>query len=207
MGPRRRYPSLTALVVAGMLVSCSTAVAIAALVPASTLSPSPATASTTSPRNSVASIAPIVPTTTPTATSVSGSPNPASFTSPSSAASVMLTANVAVTDSSGLTVNEGTVTFVDGTTTLGSSPDSNGLATLITSLAEGTHQIVASYDNSGSVFASSTGSFDQRVNTATTNPNFGSGAGPYTYCNTGPITAPAPGVEAGAASPYPSKFL
>ena len=207
MGPRRRYPSLTALVVAGMLVSCSTAVAIAALVPASTLSPSPATASTTSPRNSVASIAPIVPTTTPTATSVSGSPNPASFTSPSSAASVMLTANVAVTDGSGLTVSEGTVTFVDGTTTLGSSPVSNGLATLVTSLAEGTHQIVASYDDSGSVFASSTGSFDQRVNAATTNPNFGSGAGPYTYCNTGPITAPAPGFEAGAASPYPSNIF
>lgn len=201
MGARGQY--LTSLGAATVAVMCSTAIAIAALVPA-TLSANPATAFATSAKKGVA---PPVLATTPTATSVSGSPNPASFISPFSAASVTLTANVSVTDGSGLTVSEGTVTFSDGTTTLGSSPVSNGRATLVTSLAEGTHQIVGSYDDSGSVFASSAGSFDQRVNAATTNPSFGSGAGPYTYCNAGPITAPAPGFEAGAASPYPSNIF
>src|SRR5271156_7240933 len=65
----------------------------------------------------------------PTATSVSGSPNPASIAS-GTTASVTLTANVSVTDSSGDVVNAGTVTFVDGSTSLGSSPVTNGVATL-----------------------------------------------------------------------------
>jgi List-Bact-rpt repeat protein/Big-like domain-containing protein/uncharacterized protein DUF11 len=145
----------------------------------------------------------------PTATSVSGSPNPASFIPPSTTANVTLTANVTVTDGSGLTVNAGTVTFVDGATTLGSPTVSNGQATLSVSLAEGTHQIVASYSgtNTGTEFGISTGTYDQRVDTATTNPSSGSGAGPYTYCNTGSITAPGLGLDAGAAAPYPSNIF
>jgi hypothetical protein len=35
----------------------------------------------------------------------------------------------------------------------------------------------------------------------------GSGAGPYQYCNTGSITAPGLGLDAGAAAPYPSNIL
>ena len=145
----------------------------------------------------------------PTATSVSGSPNPASFTPPSTAAIVTLTANVAVTDSSGLTVDAGTVEFVDGATTLGTASVSNGQATLTTSLAEGTHQIVASYSgtDTGTEFGISTGAFDQRVDTATTIPTSGSGAGPYTYCNTGAIIAPGLGNDSGPASPYPSNIF
>ena len=145
----------------------------------------------------------------PTATSVSGSPNPASFTSPATKASVALTANVSVTDTSGLTVNAGTVTFVDGSTNLGSGTVTNGVATLNTTLAEGTHQIVATYSgtNTGTEFGISTGKYNQRVDTATTNPTSGSGAGPYTYCNTGSITAPGLGADAGAASPYPSNIF
>jgi len=146
----------------------------------------------------------------PTATSVSGSPNPASFTPPATTASVTLTANVSVTDSSGLTVNAGTVTFVDGSTNLGSATvSSTGQATLNAALAEGTHQIVASYSgtNTGTEFGISSATFDQRVNTATTNPTSGSGAGPYSYCNTGAITTPGLGADAGAAAPYPSNIF
>ena len=144
----------------------------------------------------------------PTTTSVSGSPNPASFTPPSTTASVTLTANVSATDSSGLTVDAGTVTFVDGATTLGTASVSNGKATLTTSLTEGTHQIVASYSgtDTGTEFGISTGAFDQRVDTATTIPTSGSGAGPYTFCNTGAITAPGLGNDSGPASPYPSNI-
>jgi len=145
----------------------------------------------------------------PTATSVSGSPNPASFTPPATTASVTLTANVSVTDSSGLTVNAGTVSFVDGSTNLGSGTVTNGVATLNATLAEGTHQIVATYGgtNTGTEFDISTGKYNQRVDTATTNPTSGSGAGPYPYCNSGPITTPGLGADAGAASPYPSNIF
>jgi hypothetical protein len=144
----------------------------------------------------------------PTATSVSGSPNPAS-TPASTKASVTLTGNVSVTDSSGLTVNAGTVTFVDGSTNLGSRTVTNGVATLNTTLAEGTHQIVATYSgtNTGTEFGISTGKYDQRVDTTTTNPASGSGAGPYAYCNAGPITTPGLGADAGAAAPYPSNIF
>ncbi len=145
----------------------------------------------------------------PTTTSVSGSPNPASFTPPATTASVTLTASVAVSDTSGLTVDAGTITFVDGATTLGTGSVSNGQATLTTSLAEGTHQIVASYSgtNTGTEFGISTGAFDQRVDAATANPTSATGAGPYTFCNTGAITAPGLGNDSGAASPYPSNIF
>ena len=106
-------------------------------------------------------------------------------------------------------MDAGTVTFVDGATTLGTAPVSNGQATLTASLAEGTHQIVASYSgtDTGTEFGISTGTFDQRVDTATTNPTSGSGAGPYTFCNTGSITAPGLGNDSGPASPYPSNIF
>ncbi len=144
----------------------------------------------------------------PTKTSVSGSPNPASAPA-SSTASVTLTANVSVADTSGLTVGAGTVSFVDGATTLGTSPVSNGQATLNTSLAEGTHQIVASYSgtDTGTEFGISTAAFDQRVDTATTKPTSATGAGPYTFCNPGSIVAPGLGNDSGPASPYPSNIF
>ncbi len=144
----------------------------------------------------------------PTATLVHGSPNPAS-TPASTPASVALTANVTVTDSSGLTADAGTVTFADGATNLGSAPVSNGQATLNVSLAEGTHQIVASYGgtDTGTEFGVSSATFDQRVDTATTIPTSGTGAGPYTFCNSGAIVAPGLGNAMGPASPYPSNIF
>jgi Bacterial Ig-like domain (group 3)/FG-GAP-like repeat len=136
----------------------------------------------------------------PTATTVSGSPNPVSTT-----ASTTLTANVAVTDSTGFIVNAGTVTFVDGSTNLGSPTVVNGQATLTKTLAEGTHHIVASYSgtSTGTEFGISSASFDQRVD----HPTAETGTAPYTYCNTGGVTVPGLGVDAGAAAPYPSNIF
>jgi hypothetical protein len=137
----------------------------------------------------------------PTSTTVSGSPNPVS-----TAASASLTANVSVTDSSGFTVSAGTVTFVDGSTNLGSSPVVNGQATLTKTLAEGTHHITASYGgtNTGTEFGISSGSFDQRVD----HPTTATGAGPsYSFCNTGGATVPGLNADAGAAAPYPSNIF
>ena len=74
----------------------------------------------------------------PTAMTVNGSPNPASITS-GTTANVSLTATISVTDSSGLTVNAGTVTFVDGSTNLGTVAVSNGVATLNNVRAHGRH--------------------------------------------------------------------
>jgi len=144
-----------------------------------------------------------------TATTVSGTPNPASITS-GTTASVTFTANVKDVSNSGTVVNAGSVTFVDGSTTLGTSPvNSSGQATLTASLNEGTHQIVASYsgtDSGSPEFGVSTGKTDVRVNKATTNPTTGSGAGPYSYCNAGSITAPGLSLDYGAAYPYPSNI-
>ena len=147
-----------------------------------------------------------------TTTAVSASPNPANITS-GSTATVALTAQVTVTDGTPLSddSNPGTVTFVDGSTTLGTANvSSGGVATLsAVSLAEGTHEIVASYSgtSSGTEFGISSGTLDLRVDTATTNPTSGSGAGPYTYCNSGSIVAPATNYDYGAALPYPSNIF
>ena len=146
-----------------------------------------------------------------TTTSVTGSPNPATITSPATTASVNLTANVTVTDGTPLSddTNPGTVTFTDGATTLGTANvSSTGVATLPgVALAEGTHQIVASYSgtDTGTEFGISTGTFDQRVDTATTISTPAPGA--YVFCNTGAITAPGLGNDTGPASPYPSNIF
>lgn len=138
----------------------------------------------------------------PTTTTVSGSPNPASF-STGTTASVTLTATVT---STGGTVNAGTVTFDDGSTQLGTAAVVNGTASITVNLNEGTHQILASYGgtNSGTVFGISSGKFDERVNKATTIAWTGSA---YAYCNSGAIVAPGLGEDSGAAYPYPSNIF
>jgi len=144
-----------------------------------------------------------------TTLAASGSPNPATFSSGTTAA-VTLSAQVTVTDSTPLSddSNPGTVTFVDGSTNLGSAPVAgNGAASLTADLTEGTHQITATYSgtSTGTEFGISTATFGVRVNKTTTNS--GSGAGPYAYCNSGSITAPGLGLDYGAAAPYPSNIL
>jgi hypothetical protein len=188
MSFRTRY--LTSLIVAAaaLLYSNATAIAFAARPPLNTLSPSPSLA-----------LAPA-----PTVTSVSTSANPATFTPPSTSATVTFTA--VVVSPAGI-VNEGAVTFVDGTTTLGSVAVTSGQAVFGASLAEGTHAITATYKDSGTAFEGSSTSLNERVNSATQNPIAASEGGPYSYCNIGPITVPAPGFESGAASPYPSNIF
>jgi len=142
-----------------------------------------------------------------TTTTVSSLPNPISITS-GTTASATFTATVKDSSNSNTTVNAGTVTFVDGATTLGSSSVSNGTASVTASLTEGTHQVVASYSgtNTGSPeFGISNGTVDLRVNKATTAS--GSGAGPYSFCNSGSIIAPATGYDYGAGLPYPSNIF
>jgi hypothetical protein len=147
-----------------------------------------------------------------TTTTVSGSPNPAAITA-GSTATVNLTANVTVTDGTPLSddSNPGTVTFVDGSTNLGTANvSSGGVATQTASLGQGTHQIVATYSgtSSGTEFGVSSASADVRVDYATTIPASGSGAGPYTYCDTGSISAgnASSGYDYGPATPYPSNI-
>jgi hypothetical protein len=104
---------------------------------------------------------------TPTSTTVSGSPNPANV-----GQSVTFTAVVTSTSPGTPT---GTVTFLDGTSTLGSSSlavvggvDEATFST--TSLSIGTHAITAIY-NSDLTFASSTGNCFETINSLGPNPS------------------------------------
>jgi len=88
------------------------------------------------------------PATAATTTTLTTSPNPAAV-----GQTVILTATVAET--SGNAVPTGTVTFYDGTTTLGMGTLSSGIATYsATSLAVGAHSITASYGGDASNAAS-----------------------------------------------------
>ena len=144
----------------------------------------------------------------PTATSVSGSPNPASFTPPATTASVTLTANVSVTDSSGLTVDAGTVYIRRRRNDAGNCHGFERPGDADHIVTEGTHQIVASYSgtDTGTEFGISTGTFDQRVDTATTNPTSGRERGHIRSAI--PVQSPPPGLgnDSGPASPYPSNI-
>jgi hypothetical protein len=93
-----------------------------------------------------------VVTTVGSATALTASPNPVTVSG-----TVTLTATV--TAASGSAIPTGTVTFLDGTTSLGTGTlDAKGVATLaVTTLAVGTHSITANYSGdtnfSGSVSA------------------------------------------------------
>lgn len=126
-----------------------------------------------------------------------------------------ITATVSVTDTSGLTPNAGTVTFVDGTTSLGSANVVAGVATLNivngksalnnVVLVEGSHHIIGSYSGTTTTpeFGVSNGTLNIRVD----NPIAQSGVQPYTYCNAGSVAIPGMGADSGAAAPYPTNIL
>src|SRR5205807_901667 len=79
--------------------------------------------------------------------------------------SVTFTATV----TSGAGTPTGTVTFKDGTTTLGTGARASGRATFSTSsLAVGTHSITAVYAGSGSLGSSTSSALSQTVNDANT---------------------------------------
>ena len=60
--------------------------------------------------------------------------------------------------------SEGTVTFLDGSTALGTAPVSDGIASLTTTaLAVGSHTISASYDGTANFAASQSGSVESII--------------------------------------------
>ena len=110
-----------------------------------------------------------------TTTSLTSSPNPATF-----GQSVVFTA--AVVASSGTNSPTGSVAFRDGTTLLGSSAlDGTGTATFSTSnLAVGTHVLVSQYSGDTTFSASSSSALSQTINRAATTTTLTSSPNPST---------------------------
>jgi subtilisin-like proprotein convertase family protein len=117
-----------------------------------------------------------------------------SATPSTTGSSVTFTATVTA---GGSPVTTGTVRFADGVVALGAPVplDGSGRATLSTSaLAEGTHQVRATYGGATG-FLTSNGTVSQRVDNLTVVTG-------TTFCNTGPLTVPT----VGPAQPYPSNI-
>ncbi len=132
-----------------------------------------------------------------TTTTVSSSQNPSFTAAPNN--SVTFTAHV-TQSAGGSDVTAGTLTFLEGDTTLQAAAalDGNGQATFTSSaLSEGTHIITAQYNGSAGNFDASSGTVTQEVDTHTTNP------APGQYCNPGGMVLPA----SGGASVYPSNIF
>jgi hypothetical protein len=110
------------------------------------------------------------PTLTQTVSSslIATTTSPASSLNPSTyGQSVTLTATVSPTSGNGTPT--GSVTFTDGTTTLGSAPLSGGKASLVTSsLAPGSHSITESYGGDSNYTGSTSSTLMQTVNKANT---------------------------------------
>jgi hypothetical protein len=118
----------------------------------------------------------------------------------------------ATVKSSGNPVISGTVTFLDnGLTPAGTSDGDNvvtlngsGQATFTTSsLAEGDHNIMASYSGVSGTYDPSSNSLYQREDNASTVTNVNSNT--VQYCNTGGVTSPQRAL--GAFSPNPSNIF
>jgi hypothetical protein len=105
-----------------------------------------------------------------TTTSLSTSPNPNTF-----GQAVTMTATV----TSPIGTPSGTVTFYDGTTSLGNQPlDISGQATLISALTAGTHSLTASYVGNVSFFESTSAPLTQTVNKASSSTTVSSSLNP-----------------------------
>ncbi|QEH37847.1 Copper resistance protein CopC [Aquisphaera giovannonii] len=126
-----------------------------------------------------------------TTTAVASSLSPSAYGS-----SVTFTATV----SSGAGIPGGTVTFADGSTTLGTaSLDGSGVATLTTSvLAAGSHTITASYGGAGNFAGSASAALSQTVNAAATTTAVASSLSPSAYGSSVTFTAT---VSSGAGVP------
>jgi len=128
-----------------------------------------------------------------TTTTVSSTLNPSFTSSPNN--SVTLTAAVLQGSTA---VTEGTVTFSDGSTVIGSDEALNGSgqAQLLYSFStEGNHAITAVYNGTSS-FGTSTGTLTQEVDNHTT-------VNGSTFCDTGTFSFNTNGGEAEPASVYP----
>ena len=146
----------------------------------------------------------------PTTTTLMSSLNPSFLSDP-----VTFTATVVNQDTPNGQINEGTVTFLDGLTNIGSGNVTfNGTANVATSttsnplvLNERTHPISATYNGTSNFGFSSSNTVQQVVNRhslVTASGNV------YSYCNKGPVTVPAAGAAnalQGVARPYPSNIF
>ena len=139
-----------------------------------------------------------------TTTSVTGTPNGAT-----TGANVTVTATVLAGSTP---VSSGTVTFTENGVQVAGGPsgpvslNGSGQASFTTSsLSEGDHTIVATFNGTGSD-SLSFGSFTQRVDDATSLTISGN---TFTYCNVGAITLPGPNNadDIGQASPNPSNIF
>ena len=126
--------------------------------------------------------------TLPTQTSVTSSANPAT-----AGLAVTFTANVTGSaSSSGVTVRStGTVTFLDGTTPLGTGVlDANGNASLtLSTLSVGTHSITAAYGGDGNFKASTSAAYSQTIRSAATRTALASSLNPAQYSAAITLTA------------------
>ncbi len=131
-----------------------------------------------------------------TTTGVVSSLNPSTF-----GQSVTFTATVAVV-APGAGSPSGTVTFLDGATTLGTGTLSGGTATFTTStLAAGSHSITASYGGDGNFNTSTSAVLTQTVNKANTTTTVASSANPSVFGQSVTFTATVAVVSPGAGSP------
>jgi VCBS repeat-containing protein len=131
------------------------------------------------------------------AVAVNASPNPSVFGQP-----VVVAATVSAT-APGSGTPTGTVTFLDGLTSLGAANLVNGQASFtITSLATGLHSLMATYAGDGS-FSQNSGVAGQTVNRASTNTSLSSSANPsinQSVTFTATVSAVAPGAGAPTGS-------
>jgi len=135
-----------------------------------------------------------------TTTTLTSSVNPSVFRQP-----VTFTAAVTVV-SPGAGTPSGTVTFMDGSTTLGtSSLNGSGVATFsITSLSVATHSITAAYGGDGNFTASTSSAVIQTVNQASTttsltaSPTSTTSGQPVTLTATIAVVAPGAGTPTGS---------
>lgn len=119
-------------------------------------------------------------------TSVSSSASATTFGQP-----VTFTATVTPGYGSSLT---GTLTFFDGSTSLGTAPVANNTAQLpLSTLAAGAHSITAKYSGDANYLASTSTAITQTVNQAATSTNLASSLNPSTYGQTATLTATVQG--------------
>lgn len=131
------------------------------------------------------------PTTT---TSVTSSANPSVW-----GQSVTLTATVSPAAGGGTPT--GTVTFSDGSNTLGTQTLTSGEATFTSSsLSVGSHSITATYSGD-STFQTSTGTLTQTVNVASTTVGIASSANPSVLNSSVTLTASVSAMAPGAGTP------
>jgi hypothetical protein len=144
---------------------------------------------------------------TGTTTALASSANPSVF-----GQSVTFTATVQPTSGSGTPT--GTVTFFDGSNTLGSATLSGGRATYSTAaLSVGSHSITARYGGDPNYLASTSGVLTQTVNKAatgvivTSSDNPATKGSPVTYSATVTAQAPGAGIPTGTVTFYDSSKL